>query len=108
MGMYRSKLEIIADVLGVIGEGAKKTHIMYGANLSYTLICRYLDWVVGAGLVRAVKGSEALYMVTAKGKTFLERYEKFSKRRERLHKWIDDVEGEKAELERMCSVSGDL
>ncbi len=104
--MYRSKLEIVADVLGVIGEGAKKTHIMYRANLSYTLVCRYLDWVVGAGLVRAVRGSGSLYMVTAKGKKFLERYKKFSERRERLHKRIDDVEGEKAELESMCFASG--
>jgi len=104
MVKYRGRLEIIAAVLRVIGEGAKKTHVMYGANLSYRLVSRYLNWVVRAGLVRTVRGSGSLYKVTAKGQRFLERYEEFSEHREKLRERMDRIEGERAELENMCSL----
>jgi len=106
MTKHRSRLQIIRDLLGVVGEGSRKTRIMYGANLSYGLLCRYLDLAVEAGLVRAVRGSGTFYRVTRKGERFLERYEEFSKRRERLQERVDGIEGERAELESMCSVSG--
>jgi len=46
MGKYRDRLQIIADMLSVVRGGAKKTHIMYQANLSYTLLGRYLSEVL--------------------------------------------------------------
>jgi len=40
MGKYRDRLQIIADILSVVRDGAKKTHVMYQANLSFTLLKR--------------------------------------------------------------------
>ena len=51
MGQYRKRLEIIADILSVVRGGAKKTRIMYQANLSYRLLALYLEFVKEAGLV---------------------------------------------------------
>ena len=45
---YRGKLDIIADILTVASQNAKRTQIMYQANLSYKVMMRYLDEVVAA------------------------------------------------------------
>jgi len=52
MAKYRSRLEIVADVLGVVSGGARKTQIMYQANLSYKLLVHYLKDVIKMGLVK--------------------------------------------------------
>ena len=53
MGTYRNKFDIIADILRVVKDnGAKKTQIMYGANLSYTVLTRYLNLVLDACLIK--------------------------------------------------------
>jgi predicted transcriptional regulator len=50
MGKYRSKLQIVADMLSVVsGNDAKKTRIMYLANLSWDLLNRYLNDLMEAG-----------------------------------------------------------
>jgi len=51
---------------------------MYQGNLSYRLLCRYLDEVLDAGLVSFEK--EECYVLTARGKEFLNRDEEYSKR----------------------------
>ena len=48
MAKYRNGLSIIADILHVAGSGAKKTHIMYFANLSHELLEKYLSATVQA------------------------------------------------------------
>ena len=48
MGRYRNKLRIIADILLIACRRARKTQIMYQANLSYRLLCRYLGVVLDA------------------------------------------------------------
>jgi len=69
-GKYRSKLQIIVDILLVASKGAKKTWIMCRANLSYELLNRYLAEVMDAGLVSFVDGSDC-YKITRKGQEFL-------------------------------------
>jgi len=63
---YRDRLQIIADMLSIARNGAKKTQIMYQANLSYRLLGRYLREVLNAGLVKFENGNS--YVLTAKGK----------------------------------------
>ena len=46
VGRRRSNIEIIADMLRVGESGAGKTEIMYSANMSYTQIQKYLDYLV--------------------------------------------------------------
>ena len=69
MGKYRDRLQIIADILSVVSDGAKKTHVMYQANLSYTLLSRYLSEVLDAGLVSF--GEEGYYRLTKSGRGWL-------------------------------------
>ena len=101
MGKYRSKLRIIADILFVASKGAKKTGIMYQANLSYALLNRYLAEVMDAGLVSFVGGGNC-YKITRKGVDFLKRYDEYEKRCRRLEGLSNDVVRERAVLERMC------
>jgi predicted transcriptional regulator len=101
MGSYRDRLQIIADILSVTSKHAKKTQIMYQANLSYRLLCRYLSEVLNAGLVSIKNGD--FYVPTAKGKEFLKKYEEYLKRRKRLKEQLNCINNVKTELKRMCS-----
>lgn len=99
MGKYRSRLQIIADVLLVASNGAKKTHIMYQANLSYKLLGRYLTEVMRAGLV-CVMGEDR-YGLTDRGREFLDRFGEYSKRCRHLEEHVNDVNNEKMVLKQM-------
>jgi predicted transcriptional regulator len=101
MAKYRSKLEIVADILYVVRKGAqKKTHIMYKANLSYKLLSRYLTEVLDAGLVTVDK-DEDCYLLTDKGQSFLECFDEYSKRRHRLEQQSNDLNKALTALESM-------
>lgn len=104
MGSYREKLEIVADILKVInkGERVKKTQIMYQANLSYRLLMKYLDNVVKACLVN-IKKREGCYILTSKGKKFLENYSDYYKRQKSIEKKLNDVRDKKKMLEELYS-----
>jgi len=104
MGKYRGRLQIIADILSVVRGGAKKTHVMYQANLSFTLLKRYLSEVLEAGLVKCE--DEDRYKLTTRGQSFLDRYGEYSKRCERVEQELNHVDGEKTVLENL--ISGDL
>jgi len=101
MGSYRDRLQIIADILSVTSKRAKKTQIMYQANLSYRLLCRYLNDILDAGLVSFENGD--FYVPTAKGKELLNKYKEYSQCRKRLKEHFTRVNNVKTELEKMCS-----
>ena len=88
-------------MLSIVRRGAKKTRIMYQANLSYRLLCRYLGEVLDAGLVSFE--NEDCYVLTAKGKEFLSRHEEYSKRYKSLEEHLNHINNEKIRLEQMCS-----
>jgi len=99
---YRRRIEIIADILSSAASGAtKKTRIMYNANLSYTLLEKYLAEVISLGLLRL---SDNGYEVTERGFIFLEKYERFSNRFSRIQKEMQTVISERKDLEDMCSL----
>jgi len=100
MGNHRDRLQIIADILFVASKRAKKTQIMYQANLSYRLLCRYLREVTDAGLISFKKGD--CYVLTTKGEKFLNRHEEYSKRCKSLETRLNHVNNERTVLERMC------
>ena len=99
LGKYRSRLRIIADILRIASDGANKTRIMYQANLSYKLLCHYLKEVVNARLVSSEKGKS--YVLTSRGKEFLERFNEYHKQCKQLEEQTSCVHSEKAELEKM-------
>jgi len=100
MSRYRDRLQIIADILLIAGKKAKRTQIMYQANLSYKLLCQYLSQVVDAGLV-SFENKEC-YVLTSKGKEFLSRHEEYSKRCRSLEEHLNHINNEKATLEKLC------
>ena len=65
----RSNIEIIADMLKIGENGVGKTRIMYGANLSYSQIQKYLGFLVGQGFIDKMEvGNPAVtYKVTENG-----------------------------------------
>ncbi|MCS7365521.1 MAG: hypothetical protein NDF54_08805 [archaeon GB-1867-035] len=77
---YRSRLQIMADIVETIKkEGGKSgvTRILYGANLSYDRLMKYLRELVEAGLIKEIKENEkTLYVLTIKGDNFIKEYKK--------------------------------
>ena len=65
----RSNIEIIADMLRVGESGAGKTEIMYSANMSYSQIQKYLDYLVSQGFITKVDMDNTMiaYQVTESG-----------------------------------------
>jgi len=68
----RSYLDVLSDILLVALDGAKKTHIMYRANLSYSQLEVYLNFALLRGLLeRHVDNESEVYVTSIKGKIFL-------------------------------------
>lgn len=104
MGSYRSRLDIIADMLNAASGGAKKTQIMYQANLSYKLLAKYLAEVMEACLVRFERGKRC-YVLTSKGREFLERYKEYSRRNKHVERQLNDLQDKRKLLRELCSSS---
>lgn len=83
MNKNRSQEEIIADILSAILNQPKKTRIMYAANLSYALLCKYLDKLVKCGLVNYRK-EDRIYELTVKGEDYLGNYAEYEHLRDQL------------------------
>jgi predicted transcriptional regulator len=68
----RTRVEILASILKVAGNGNLKTHIMYKANLSYRQLERYLNFLETNGMLARISENDILtFQVTEKGKEFL-------------------------------------
>ena len=101
MSKYRDRLRIIADILIAADGRARKTKIMYGANLSHSLLEKYLDETIMIGFLRA-DGNE--YEVTERGKVFLEKYMEFSAKFSSIRKELNGLRFEREILEEMCRI----
>lgn len=74
---YRSRIQIVADILEVTKGGSRKTRIMYLGNLSFDLVKKYLDLLLNLGLLEAKNNDEKTYHATEKGRRFLEEFSDF-------------------------------
>jgi predicted transcriptional regulator len=99
LAKYRHRLDILADVVKVADTGARKTRIMYFANLSFLLLNKYLEDALHVGFLQT---HGDVFFVTKKGKAFLERYRKFSSQYSSVKADLAELEGEAEALERMC------
>jgi predicted transcriptional regulator len=73
----RNRLGIVANILTIAKQGALKTHLMYKANLSYTMLRDYLRFLLDNGLLSESRYPEdkvTLYRTTEKGARFLDSY----------------------------------
>jgi predicted transcriptional regulator len=89
-------------MLSAMNDRAKKTHIMYRANLSYELLVKYLDFLVFSYLAR-FEQREGRYVLTAKGEEFLDQYRAYLDRNEHVKKHINDIDARRKALEDLCS-----
>ncbi len=71
----RDKLYIIAEILEIARDGTLKTQVMYRANLSFTQLNDYLDFMLKIELLEKIRvNSKEIYKATDKGLDFLQRY----------------------------------
>ena len=102
MGNYRGRLDIIADILHVVSGSAKKTQIMYQANLSYRVLQKYLAEIVEASLIN-FEDKRRCYILTVKGREFLDAYQEYSKTNRQVEKRVNDARTKKDVLEKLCA-----
>jgi len=96
----RGRLEIIRDMLSAASEKTKKTRLMYQASLSYRLLEKYLNSLLESRLVERV--DDSFYLITWRGKEFLQSYDDYLERCRRLGEEIRRVRKDRLFLENMC------
>ena len=103
MSKYRDRLEIIRDILLVVSgnDGPRKTHIMYGANLGYKILVRYLDELLKLDLLEC--NDDSCYRLGEKGEKFLRLYEEYEKRYKDLEEQLCQLEKERKFLMRVLT-----
>jgi len=101
LSRYRNRIEIIADILNIVGDGARKTQIMYKGTLSYKLLTRYMGEVIGAGLV-CVGEKTSIYRLTKNGEDFLRYFESYLASRSAVDEHLNNIKNTRAMLEDMC------
>ena len=99
---YRRRLDIIADMLHVTSQGAKKTQIMYQANLNHGLLTRRLNEIRRACLI-SFERKRRCYVLTSKGKQFLEVYGQYLECVRNMEKHVNEADCKKRMLENLCS-----
>jgi len=71
----RDRLYIIAEILEIAKDGTLKTQIMYKANLSFSQLNEYLNFLVGLNLLECKQADgKTVYKTTEKGMKYLDNY----------------------------------
>lgn len=83
MVVYRTSMQIVADLLAATEqfgqEGIKTTTLLTKANLSHSRLSKFIENLTGAGLINKIEfDGKHTYVLTPKGRQYLESYEKFS------------------------------
>ena len=81
--VYRTSMQIVADLLTVTQEsgsdGIKTTSLLTKANLSHSRLSKFLGNLTGAGLIVKIEyDGKNTFVITPKGRQYLESYKKFS------------------------------
>ena len=71
--MRRNYLDIYVDILKAAMTGAKKSHIVFKANLNFKIVRRYLDRLIDNGMLSPADDSR-LYTTTDRGVALLDIY----------------------------------
>ncbi len=73
--MRRNDIDICADILKIARVGAKKTHLVYKANLKFEIVKKYLSRLSENRLISSENGH---YITTEEGVKFLDTYQEFA------------------------------
>ena len=100
-GNNRHSLDIVRDMLSVASVKARKTRIMYQANLSFVQLEKYLHNLLEEGLLN--HDGASCYLITKKGLEFLRLYDEYIERCGAIKEQVDRSAKDRLMLERMCS-----
>jgi predicted transcriptional regulator len=103
LGKNRDKISIIGAILKAAGSGATKTRIMTQANLSFSLLEKYLNVVTNAGFLQLI---DYKYVVTDRGTQFLKDYQRFSERYDKAQRVMESLDTEREKLAKLCRECG--
>ena len=83
MVVYRTSMQIVADLLVATDqcgqEGIKTTSLLSRANLSHSRLEKFVKNLTGAGLINRIEfDGRHTFVITEKGRQYLESYQKFS------------------------------
>jgi predicted transcriptional regulator len=96
----RCNLDIARAVLSIASVRARKTKIMYGANLSFHQVQKYLCVLLRNGLLE--HDADSGYLITAAGKEFLCLYADYLERSKGLSQEVEKNTKDRLKLESMC------
>jgi predicted transcriptional regulator len=82
MSGKRSDIEISAAILQVARNGAKKSHIVYKANLNFEIGKKYLDRLMNSGLIVHSNNGSRVFSTTDKGVEYVMHFEDLKELRE--------------------------
>jgi len=66
--MKRNNLDIEADILDLALTGIRKTRIVYGANLNFNIVKKYISGLINRGFLEY---DDKLYTTTPNGKEYM-------------------------------------
>ena len=80
---YRKSTQILADLLIATEQsgqaGIKTTQLLSKANLSHPRLTKLVENLTGSGLINKIEfDGKNTFVITPKGRQYLESYEKFS------------------------------
>jgi len=83
MVTYRNSTQIVADLLAATEqsgqEGIKTTRLLSKANLPHSRLTKFVENLTGVGLINKIEyDGKNTFVITPKGRQYLESYEKFS------------------------------
>lgn len=96
----RHSLDIVRDILVVASVKARKTRIMYQANLSFVQVKKYLRNLLEKKLLKC--DGDSCYLITEKGLEFLKLYDEFTEKRRELNEKLSQNYRDKLLLERIA------
>ena len=85
----RTRYEIIHDLLAQCENGAKKTWLMYRANLSYELTNNYINKLVEKGLITQ---KDDLYYITEKGQKLMQLLRQYVDKKKQIDQIIPQIQ----------------
>jgi predicted transcriptional regulator len=68
----RDQLTIMSDLLEIVQQPQRLTHILYKSNMSYGQLSRYLEEMTELGFLETKSKPFRAYIITSKGKQFNE------------------------------------
>ncbi len=68
----RDKIAIMSDLLNIMQEPRRLTHILYKSNMSYVQLVKYLDNLIEMGLAEKRQEPFRAFTITTNGKLFMD------------------------------------